>query len=641
MHLLPRGRLAAALGVPLLLSSCLLLGDGDGGTNTNPVALAVSPGQISLSSANPTAKLYVTTTPQGTLDWQITTKPDWVTVTPTSGQVKRQPVEVTVTADFSQREPGVVTDFIDIVSPGGAMRVGILATVSPNPTASLSVPSLQFAAGVDSVKVTLSNSGKGLLQWSTSGLPSWLTVAPASGTLSSGQSVQLTARVARAPLPGGTTTGSFTLQSNSTSGAALAVPVSVDEPATARAEVNAALLRYPSGVSEQTFVLRNLGKGPLQWTMEPSAAWMLASPSSGTVPVGGSAQVRVTVNRSMVANANGAITVKSNSTGGDLPLAVEVSSATPLSGVTVLSHGVSDAEYSPASGQVVMVTGTPSNSLRVIDPEFATQRSVALPAAPACVSVEPQGRYAAVCHNGSVSYVDLAEMRVVRTYSVPTDALDAVAGGNGWVYVFPRRDQWESIHNLNLSSGAVTPSNTIYAGVLAKLHPSGRYIYGADNGLSPSDIEKFDVRTGVSQAMYDSPYHGNYDMGGNLWFSEDGTRVFTRSGNVFRSSEVQSEDLLYMGSLSVGVRSVAHSTAAARVFALSYADPTQVRVHDEDHLNLRGEAALPRFPLPSGTASSRGEYVFVNAAGTRAYVLIRAGDTQLWGLAVMNVASMP
>ncbi|HYR09570.1 MAG TPA: hypothetical protein VEQ60_17480, partial [Longimicrobium sp.] len=445
MQFILRGRLAAALGVSLLLSSCLWLGDGNGGTDTDPVALAVSPGDISLTSANPTAKFYVTTTPEGRLDWQITTKPAWVTITPSSGRVDRQPVEVTVTADFSQREPGVFNDFIDIVSPGGSARIGILANVSPSPTATLSSPSLQFPAGVDSVKVTLSNSGKGVLQWNTSGLPSWLTVAPTSGVLSSGQNVQLTAKVVREPLPGGTTTGAFTLQSNSVTGASVSVPVSVDEPATARAEASAALLRYPSGVSERTFVLRNLGKGPLQWTTEPSAAWMTALPNSGTVPVGGSTQVRVTINRGAVTNASGALTIKSNSTAGDLPLAVEVSSAAPLSGFTMLSHGVADAEYSPASGDVVMVTGTPSNSLRVIDPEFATQRSVALPAAPACVSVEPQGRYAAVCHNGAVSYVDLVEMRVVRTYSVPTDALDAVAGGNGWVYVFPRQDQWESI----------------------------------------------------------------------------------------------------------------------------------------------------------------------------------------------------
>ncbi|HYR10481.1 MAG TPA: hypothetical protein VEQ60_22085, partial [Longimicrobium sp.] len=184
-------------------------------------------------------------------------------------------------------------------------------------------------------------------------------------------------------------------------------------------------------------------------------------------------------------------------------------------------------------------------------------------------------------------------------------------------------------------------SNTIYAGMLGRLHPSGRYLYGAVNNLSPSDIEKFDIRPGVSKALYDSPYHGDYAMNGNLWFSEDGTRLFARSGNVFRSSEVKSEDMLYMGSLGGGVQWVAHSGEASRVFSLAYEHPSHVRVHSDDLFSLRGAEPLPPFPLPGGTADSNGEYVFVNAAGTQVYVLVRAGDTQLWGLVVLQVANMP
>lgn len=639
MQLFHQGRLAAALCVSLLLSSCTWLGDA--GTNSDPVALAASPGDISLSTANPIATFSVTTTRAVPLDWQVTSKPAWVTVTPSSGRVNGQPVQVTVTADLLRREPGVFNDFIDIGSTAGTLRIGILATITPTPVATLSLPSLQFPAGVDSLRVTVTNTGHGLLQWAATGLPSWLTVLPSNGSSESGQSSQFTARVARGALPGGITTGAFTLHTNAASGGVVSVPVSVDEPATPRAEASEAVLRYPSGVSEQSFVLRNRGKAPLQWTADLSAAWMSATPASGAVAAGESTQVRVTVNRGVVADANGALTVKSNSTGGELQVAVEVSSATPLSGITVLSHGVADAEYSPASGDLVMVTGTPSNSLRVIDPEFATQRSVALPAAPACVSIEPQGRYAAVCHDGAVSYVDLRDMRVVRTYSVPTDAVDAVAGGNGWVYVFPREGQSESIYNLDLSSGAVTQSSSIYAGMRARLHPSGRYLYAANDRLTPSDIEKFDIRTGVARELYDSPYHGDHDMGSELWFSEDATRIFTPAGNVFRSSEVQSEDMLYMGSLSAGARGVAHSSEAGRVFGLFGQDPTQVRVYDEDHFGLRGAAPMPRFPLPSGTADPNGQYVFVNAAGTQVYALVRAGESQQWGLVVMNVASMP
>ncbi|HST59890.1 MAG TPA: hypothetical protein VLK84_14395 [Longimicrobium sp.] len=635
MRSILRGRAAAAALVFLLLGAC------KGDEVVTPVALAVSPGQLVLTGQNPTGKLYVTTTPVGRLEWRIVDKPEWVTVTPSSGRVDRGPMEVTVTANFGNAEPGTYGGKIEIVSDGGVASVEVRGTVTPNPIATLAPTPVQFAAGVDSLKVTLSNTGRGVMQWTAAGLPSWLTIFPSTGFLQTGQSTQLTARVARRELPGGTTTGSFNIQSNSPAGP-LSVPVSVVEPATARAEVSTALLKYPVGINEETFVLRNLGKGPLTWTAEGSAAWMAATPAGGTVPVGGSTTVTATVNRAgLTGAAAGTLTIKSNSTGGDVALSVEVSATQPLSGLTLLSHGVVDAEHSPASGYIAMVATTPANALHVMDPEFATQRSVALAAAPSCVSVEPAGRFAAVCHNGAISYVDLVEMRVVRVYQVSTDALDAVAAGNGYVYVFPRRDQWESIYNIHLATGVETRTGTIYAGMVGRLHPSSQYLYGADNGLSPSDIEKFDLRDGVSQPLYDSPYHGDYEMGGNLWFSETGNRLFAASGNVFRVSETRAEDMRYVGRLNATVRSAAHSTEAARVFTLSSASPAALRVNDDQFYALSGTVPLPQFPLASGTVAAEGRYVFVNRPGTRVFVVARAQGTQQWGVAVLPVSSMP
>ncbi len=630
-----RGRAAAATLVFLLLGAC------KGDEVVTPVALAVSPGPLVLTSQSPTDTMYVTTTPVGKLEWRIVGKPEWVTVTPSSGRVNREPVEVTVTANFGNAEPGNYAGMIEFVSEGGVASVEVKGTVTSNPVATLTPTPVQFAAGVDSLKVTISNTGRGVLGWTAAGLPSWLTIFPSTGFLQTGQSTQVTARVARRELPGGTTTGSFNIQSNSPAGP-LSVPVSVVEPATARAEVSTALLKYPAGINEETFVLRNLGKGPLTWTAEGSAAWMAATPAGGTVPVGGSTMVTVAVNRAgLTGTTAGTLTIKSNSTTGDVSLAVEASSAQPLSGLTLLSHAVVDAEHSPASGYIAMVTATPSNALHVFDPEFATQRSVALAATPSCVSVEPAGRFAAVCHNGAISYVDLLEMRVVRVYQVSTDALDAVAAGNGYVYVYPRRDQWESVRNINLATGVETGTGTIYAGMVGRLHPSGRYMYGADNGISPADFEKFDLRDGVSQLLYDSPYHGQHEMGGNLWFSETGTRLFAASGNVFRSSETRSEDMLYVGRMNATVRSAAHSTEAARVFTLSASSPAVVRVYEDQFYALSGTVALPQFALATGTVAAEGRFVFVNRPGTRVFVVARGQGTQQWGVAVLPVSSMP
>lgn len=626
-------RLAGALFIPLLLLSC----DG-GSTGADPVTLAASPGEITVSSGTPTATFMVTTTPAGRLDWQITGAPAWVSLTPSSGRVNRQPVPVTVSANLAGMAPGTHRGRIDLVSSSGTASVDVVATVVPMPVATLSMPALQFAAEVDSMLVQLANTGFGTLHWSTAGLPSWLSVIPTSGSLQTGQSVWLKARVFRGPLPAGVTTGSFTLQTNGAAGA-LSVPVTVNEPAIARARASVDSFTFAVGVPEQTFVLRNAGKAPLVWTTLATAPWLTATPAGGTVPPGDSAQVRVGVNRAGLTGANaGTLTVRSNAIGGDVSIAVELSAAHPLA---LLPHGVADAEYNPATGRLVMVTGTPSNALHLRNPEGGSPRSVALPAAPACVSIEPAGRYAAVCHDGAVSYVDLEEMRVVRTYEVSAEALDAVAAGNGYVYVFPRRDQWEYIYSLNLSSGSVALTGTIYAGMVGRLHPSGDYLYGAENHIFPSDFIKVDIRGGRAEILYDSPYHGDYELGGDVWFTEDGTRMFARSGNAFRSSPVRSEDILYAGRLPEPVQSLAHSAEVARVFTIPFFDRDRVSVHDHQLYALRGTTLLPRLPASGEAAVPEGWFLFANGPGTRLFVLLRSPETDQWALAVMETLYMP
>ncbi|MGB7931203.1 MAG: hypothetical protein WCH04_03110, partial [Gammaproteobacteria bacterium] len=219
-------------------------------------------------------------------------------------------------------------------------------------------------------------------------------------------------------------------------------------------------------------------------------------------------------------------------------LVVELVAINPLR----LNFQVIDAEYSNQLDRIVMVATNP-NTLHVLDPVSGSDVSVALPLSPTSVSIGPDGQFAAVGHDGYFSYIDLSQGQLLSTYSVSTDVLDIVLAGNGYVYAFPRQDQWENIRCIELATGNETlhTGNFVYAGTLARLHPNGTDIYGADNGLSPSDIEKYSIAGGTAQYLYDSPYHGTYAMGGELWFTEDGSRIFTRSGNVFRSSSAQAQ----------------------------------------------------------------------------------------------------
>ncbi|MES2521778.1 MAG: Ig-like domain-containing protein [Gemmatimonadota bacterium] len=319
-----------------------------------------------------------------------------------------------------------------------------------------------------------------------------------------------------------------------------------------------------------------------------------------------------------------------------------------------LAHRVVDAEYNAPTGRIITVSANPSR-LHILDPETRTVQTVDLPQTPNAVSVRADGLYAAVGHNAWVSYVNLTTRQVERVYPVSTDAIDLVLASNGWVHVFPRADQWVTIHSIALATGLESKTGgTIRAGTLVKMHPSGSYIYGANNGLSPSDFEKYDIRAGAATVMYDSPYHGDHAFDGDLWISEDGLRLFARSGKVFRSSDVRAEDMLYAGTLQ-GMTSVGwatQSTAAGRVFALpgsSFGSQTftsELRVYDSAFLTFRGAQPLPQFVAPgAGSFRAEGRFVFSSTSGQRVYVLVRAesasGLAQDWGLVIYNLADLP
>ena len=326
--------------------------------------------------------------------------------------------------------------------------------------------------------------------------------------------------------------------------------------------------------------------------------------------------------------------------------------ATGTQPIVKLTHRVVDAEFDGPMNRIITVSANPSR-LNIVDPETGTTQSIDLAQVPAAVAVQPDGKYAAVAHNGWISYVNLTTRTVERVYSTTCDVLDVVLPGNGYVYAFPRVDQWVSIHTIQLSNGAETTASTIRAGTIVRLHPSGKYIYGANNGLSPSDFEKYDVRSGTATMMYDSPYHGDYAFSGNLWISDDGLRLFARSGNVFRASEVRSEDMLYAGSLSStsAVQWAVQPLTSGRVLVLpaggwNTSAPPELRVYGSDYLAYRGAVPLPKFIVPgAGSYSAEGQYVFTNTNASRVYVLVRAdpsaGLAQDWGIANYDMTEMP
>jgi WD40 repeat protein len=298
----------------------------------------------------------------------------------------------------------------------------------------------------------------------------------------------------------------------------------------------------------------------------------------------------------------------------------------------MLSYRPNAAEFSPGLNRIIMVSGNP-NTLHVYDPVSGNEETVGLVQPPLSLSLSPDGFHAVVGHDALLSYVNLVLRSVEKTYVVPATA-DKVVLSSSWIYVLPTR-QGSSV-SVNIASGVVTPNNSVFFtnATGARLNTAVNAIYGTRDGTSPNDIEEYDISTGPITKQFDSPYHGDYCIFGPVWFSPDGSRIYTGCGTVFHASKNPQLDMYYMSSLQ-GVSSIGAfaESAAINRFALIAGAPVYpstttndgtVLLFESTYLKSVGQFVLPSFSVNSVSFQAHGKWVFFNAASTELYVLMEA-----------------
>lgn len=209
----------------------------------------------------------------------------------------------------------------------------------------------------------------------------------------------------------------------------------------------------------------------------------------------------------------------------------------------LLESMIEDAEYDDIGKRIIAVGGS---TLTIIGID-GTESSVDLPTEAAAVSITPDGKHAAVAHDGWVTHVDLDAETVLATHPVPATLGDVVVDADGYAHGMPQTGNTVSIQSVNLATGVVQASrNVISDAPTARLHPDGDRIYAADVGLSPSDMERYSLSNGEVTNIYDSPYHGDYPFCGDLWFGPGGDSILSRCGVIVRTAVSPTNDMTYV-----------------------------------------------------------------------------------------------
>ncbi|ANH68782.1 PKD domain-containing protein [Mitsuaria sp. 7] len=297
-----------------------------------------------------------------------------------------------------------------------------------------------------------------------------------------------------------------------------------------------------------------------------------------------------------------------------------------------------DARYSSGLDKVVMTTAAPG--LRIVDPATGTVESVVLPLAVKNFSLSPQGRLAAVLHEGLVTLVDVQNATVLRTSPTLGSQTEAMVDDASFVMLMGQTGgQW------------VTPAVTVMNGrtgqfVTQSQQVNGGTFYGTQygifsgklnkafvmaQGLSPADISFFTIDPATHQfsGSGDSPYHGTYAMQAPLFLTDAEDVLFTVFGTFFST-----QDLTYRGKL-VGltreVRSLSNKASAEETLVVE--GPGQYFPYSSQTLlpsykRYTSSLMLPQadLSLPTiGGQQSYGLQVFHSSTG-RHVLLVQTGS---------------
>lgn len=262
-----------------------------------------------------------------------------------------------------------------------------------------------------------------------------------------------------------------------------------------------------------------------------------------------------------------------------------------LSDAVTLPHNLVGAAYSASLDAIVSVSTAPSAALNVRSLADGQTRSVALASAPTSVALSPDGRRAAVGHDAAVSLVELvpatpgAAMAVSRfAVGLPVGAV--VLDGQGRIYAFGSVANWALLHWVDSADGIDhTASANIYGPVRPVLHAAGDRIYFSTRDLSPNDIYDIRLEAAGPRDAVDSPYHGDYEICGQVWASATAARLYTGCGKAFTASSDPGLDMRYAGSFAM---SEAIAPALHGYEALSISDSlvsNQLVVLEQDRMN--------------------------------------------------------
>lgn len=271
------------------------------------------------------------------------------------------------------------------------------------------------------------------------------------------------------------------------------------------------------------------------------------------------------------------------------------------------------------------------STVEVFDVVTAQSRTVAVSRAPISLAFTPDGMRLLVGQVAQLQVISFAGAtpQVVATWPLGGDPVSLTANATHayWIGTSERDVNW-----VRLDTGQTASRFYFYSMGALRMHPDELRFYGANRGVSPDDVVRFDIDVdgGGVTAANDSRYHGDYSVCGEAWLSRDGTQLISSCGVLFRVSRLWSDDLVYGGRIpQQQYRSVDESIDGGAFIALAQltdafhdrAEAPLLMTVERSSLRQSGVRLLPS-RLSSLEGQLLASHVFVDASDKQHVLLV-------------------
>jgi sugar lactone lactonase YvrE len=207
--------------------------------------------------------------------------------------------------------------------------------------------------------ITITNSGKGVLNWSITNNNEWLSPASTAGQINGAGSVSVDVSALVGALAEGSYSGSFSV---SYQGGSEGVSASLQVVAPPTLSVSPQSLSFAAASAQQPapqpldVLLSGDSSGSLKWTATADAAWIGLSPSMGDSNVPGATNVSINSAGLASGHYEGSVTVSACASSVVVPVAFDYAA----NGVITVTANISEATYTITGPQTFTGSGASS-----------------------------------------------------------------------------------------------------------------------------------------------------------------------------------------------------------------------------------------------------------------------------------------